>query len=524
MSVHRRRFMRKTALLLSVVLFAGVLFSGCNNISDNTSATSSESTKNSSLDSEIDRVMQDGPVLEAMPVDFIENDYGRIFPNIVEFTEDMWEKEKDSAVYSFINLNGKTVCNPLFDMASYDKNSDAYIVRRSENGVSKYGFLSSNGAVFTGLIFDGAASAKNADDEELCFFGSVYENGKLWVYPVDIDLEVLEPTVVTIDENELSLTAEDSQLSVLYMNNKSAVMINRNEFYYSMFLVDIMSGKLLQKFSVGGSKNVNIFGNVITLQDMHGQGITVYGMDGNVLVDDPKAYSGKVSNERYMVANNGEINIFDGDWNVVKTMGITSEDEVMTSFGRIAVIGSDDTKVYDKELNIINTLDYALTGGTYFRNWYDFGEGDMFYDSISGTHEIINLNTGATLAKEDGFFYEFKNGYILADNESNGNDPVKKFRVYDKDFKEIMTGEGSADILADGLTNDLFLIIYRDGVFTVYSLPSLNKLFSLKTSCYSLNPIDGKFYGNDREHFVFVDGKGNEILSYKVDYKQVNGN
>ena len=270
-------------------------------------------------------------------------------------------------------------------------------------------------------------------------------------------------------------------------------------------------------------KKVDIFGNVITVQDMHGQGITVYGMDGSVLVDDANAYSGRLSNDLYMVAQDGEVKIFDGEWNKTNSLKIGSGDVVMTSFGRIAVAGAFDTKVYDKDLKLINTLDYAVSGGTYFRDWYDFGEGDMFYDSISGTNEVINLNTGASLAKEDGFYYELKNGYILADNESNGNDPVKKFKVYDKDFNEIMTGEGSADIVADALTNDLYLIIYNDGVFTVYSLPSLIRNFSLKTTCYSLNPIGGKFYGNDREHFVYVDGKGNEILSYKVDYKQVNG-
>ena len=228
--------MRKSAMLLSALLLAGILFSGCSIIPDNTSATSSESTINSILASEIDRVLQDGPELEAMPIDYNPKDHGRIFPNIVEFTEDMWEKEKDSAVYSFITLDGEVVCGPLFDMAAYDKNSDSYIVRRTENGVSKYGFLSSNGAVFTGLIFDGAAAAKNTDDDELCFFGSVFENGKLWVYPVDLDLEILEPEVVTINEQELNLTAKNSQLSVLYMNKTNSVLINRKEFYYSMAL------------------------------------------------------------------------------------------------------------------------------------------------------------------------------------------------------------------------------------------------------------------------------------------------
>ena len=66
-------------------------------------------------------------------------------------------------------------------------------------------------------------------------------------------------------------------------------------------------------------------------------------------------------------------------------------------------------------------------------------------------------------------------------------------------------------------------MLFDEGVFTVYSLPSMNKLFSLKASCYSLNPAGGRFYGNDREHFVLVDGNGNELLSYEIDYTKVNG-
>ena len=515
--------MRKTALLLTTIMMAATLFSGCSIIPEPVTTTS-ESTYNSAVASEIEKYLEaDGPHYEAMAIDFSPKDYGRIIPNITEFTEDIWAKENDSAVYAFINLNGEMICGPLFDYVSYDKNADAYIVRRTVDGVSKYGFLSSNGAVFTGLYFDGAAPAKNSDDDELCFYGTIYEDGKLWVCPVDIHLEILQPTAVTIDEGELSLTAKNSQLSVLYMNDESAVMINRKEFYYMTFLVDIKSGNALQKFKSVGSESCYIFGNVIVNQDIHGQGITVYGMNGSVIIEDAKAYSGRVSDDLYMVASDGELNIYDGDWKKVNSMSVSDDDLVMTSFGRIAVSGSHDTKVYDKNLKLINTLDYALTGGTYLRDWYGFGEGDMFYDSISDTHEIINLNNGATFEKEKGFYYEFSNGYILADNESNGNDPVKKFRVYDRNFKELISGEGTAYIAADELTNDLYLIVLNDGVYTVYSMPSLEVNFRLRAYCYNLKPIGGKFYGNDREHFVFVDGKGNDILCYEIDYKKVYG-
>ena len=514
--------MKKTAFVLTLILLTYALLSSCNKEPAEIPQRTAVSVD--AVASEIDRVMaQDGPSYTVMSVDFNPKDYGRIIPNMVAFTEDMWEKEKDTALYSFITLDGDIICGPLFDYVSYSENAGAYIVRRTENGVSKYGFLSSNGAVFTGLIFDGAAEALNTDDDELCFFGTNYENGKLYVSPVDIDLEVLMATPVTIDESELGITAENAQLSVLYMNDKSAMMINRSEFYYKTFLVDISSGKVLYMNKNFGSKTCKIFGNVFVEQDIHGKGITVYGMDGSVLVDDPNAYSGRLSNETYMVCREGVLNVYDYNWNVVDSMSVSPETEVMTSFGKIAVVSSNYTNVYDKDLKLINTLDYAVTGGTYLRDWYGYGAGDFLYDSISGTREIINLTTGAKLPKEEGFYYEFKNSYIIADNESNGNDPVKKYRIYDKEFKEIISGEGTADVLADEINGDIYLITNKDGIYSVYSLPSLELKFNLKASCFSLNPVAGRFYGYDRDNFIYVDGNGKDLLCYKIDYKKANG-
>ena len=513
--------MKKTAIVIALSLLTGALLSSCNKAPDEFPQRTAMSVD--AVASEIDRVMsQDGPSYTAMPIDFNPKDYGRIIPNMVAFTEDMWEKEKDTALYSFMTLDGEIICGPLFDYVSYSENAGAYIVRRTENGVSKYGFLSSNGAVFTGLVFDGAAEAQNTDDDELCFYGTNYENGKLYVSPIDIDLEILQATPVTIDVAQIGITPSDAQLSVLYMNDKTAVMINRKEFYYKTFMVDISSGKLLYHYPIAGSNTCKIFGNVIIEQDIHGKGICVHSMEGTILIDDPNAYSGRLSRDTYMVCSEGKLNVYDYDWNVVNTMNVSPKTEVMTSFGKIAVVSDTYINVYDKDLNLINTLDYYVAGGTYIRDWYGYGDGDFFYDTISDTREIINLTTGAKLSKEDGFFYEFKNGYIIADNESNGNDPVKKYKIYDKEFKEIISGEGTADVLADEINGDIFLITNKDGIYTVYSLPSLDKKFSFKASCYNLNPVAGRFYGYDRQHFTYVDGNGNDILCYEIDYKKVN--
>ena len=514
--------MKKSAAILASLILVTSVFTACNG--DKAPDTTSDFTIGDfDIDQEINKVLSsDGPSFTAMPIDFAAKDRGRIIPSISEFKEDAMEKEKNSALYGFMTIDGDLICNSYFDYVSYNEDTESYLVRRTAEGESKYGIISSDGSKFTGLIFDGAATAQGANTGNAAYYGTTYDNGTLWVTGVDKDLNLLDSKKVTIDETELGFDAKSSQLTVLYTNDVSSVIINKSEFYYKTMLVDNNSGKLLYTYNKIGS-TCKIFGNVIVEQDLTGKGISVYDMHGENIINDKNAFSGMVSNDRYMVASGGKLNLYDADWNVAKSMDIPKATDVMTSFGRIAVVDDEKTYVYDKDFNLINTLDYVVGGGTYLRDWYSFGEGDMYYDSISGTKEIINLNTGAKLAKEDGFYYSFKYSYIVADNVSNGNDPIKKWYVYDYEFDLIASGEGTADIIRDEDNGDNYLVVNKDDVMTVYSLPSNMKMFAVKFNCSNLTAVNGRFFGWNKEHFLLCSSTGEALSAYNIDYSVANG-
>ena len=509
--------MRKSAGLLAAIILTVSVFTGCSSTSE--SAPSETSVDVSKIKQEIDAALTEGPGLTAMSIDFNPANHGRIIPNITEYNEDAWEKEKDTALYGFLTIDGDVVCRPLFDSVSYNEDSKSFIVRRTEDGVAKYGILSSDGAKFTGLIFDGISEVQGTNKSKAVYYGTSVSDDCLWITGVDKELNLLDSKKIIIDESELDLDAEKSQLSALYTNDASTILINRSEFYYKTMLVDNSTGKLLYSFNNMGS-SFKIFGNVIVEQDVSGKGITAYDMRGKCLLRDKNAMSGKVSSDRYMAVINGKIHLYDCDWNEVNTLEVPEAVDVMTSFGRIAVVENNKTSVYDKDLKLINSLNYPVQGGTYLRDWYSFGEGDMYYDSISGTKEIINLSNGAKINKEDGFYYSYKYGYIVADNMSNGNDQVKKWRVYDKDLKEIAKGEGIIDLICDEDIGVIYLVNNTSDVMTVYSLPKYEKLFSIKFTCYNLTAVHGRFYGWNKEHFLLCSRIGDDLCAYNIDYKK----
>ena len=150
--------MKKTAGLFASLILIACFFTACSSASapeySNTYAASE------SQQQEMNAVISDGPSLTPMKIEFSIADRGRIIPNITEYNEDMWEKEKDTSSYGFITIDGEYVCDSLFDLVSFNEDADSYFVRRTENGEAKYGMISSDGSKFTGLIFDGAATAQ----------------------------------------------------------------------------------------------------------------------------------------------------------------------------------------------------------------------------------------------------------------------------------------------------------------------------------------------------------------------------
>ena len=472
------------------------------------------------VDDTPDTEYSDSPVFEPMDIDFETADRGRIIPVVGGFVEDKWVKENDVAYYSFVTLDGEVICSAIFNFAYYAEDAKTYIVRRTDNGVSKYGFLSDDGAVFTGLIYDGAAVAQGNKADGVCFYGTNYADGFLWVSSIDKDLNVIDTARVKIDEEEISMVAETAQLSVLYIDESSTVMINRNQFYYKTMIIDNASGRLLHDDSSSGFRDPHIFGIVYIELDFSGDGLAVYDMRGNQLLDDKEAYAGFVTDDLFLIARNDEISIYDTNWQVVNSLSVPSGSIVMTSFGRIAVADGTETRVYDKDLELLNTLDYSTDTGTYFRDWRYYGESDMFYDTISGDGaQIINLNTGAMIVKEYQFTYIFAEGYIVAHNTNYGNVETYKWRVYDQDLNRLFSGEGYIEVFSDSVTGDVYMVIENDGLLTVYSLPDGQELFSFTGNRYTLEAIDGRFYCWDTDRFVMLDSSGEEIVSFDVDYR-----
>ena len=482
--------------------------------------TSGSSSADASINTDDYAVLDDveAPVFEPMEIDLETADRGRIIPFVTGYVENRWMKENNKAYLSFITLDGEIINSEPFDHVIYCEEEGVYIVRKSVYGLSKYGFLSDDGALFTGLIYDGAAEASGYKKDGVCFYGTNYEDGKLWVSSLDNNLNVISTDLVTIDEDEISLAAWNAQLSVLYIDRTSAVLINRNVFYYKTMLVDRLSGKLLYDDSSSGFRDPVIFGNVIVEVDTAREGVAVYDMSGKQLLDDRNAYVGMVTDDLFMVARNNKIVLYDTDWQAARSIDYPAGSVVMTSFGHIAVADGSVTLVYDKDLNLINTLDYSADTGTYLRDWHNYGEGDMYYDTIVGVGKIINLNTGAVLVEEDRFFYEFAEGYIVADNQSYAHLDTEKWRIYDKDLNLIRKGEGGIEVISDEVTGDVYMIIDNDNLLTVYSLPDCMELFSFYGNSYTLEAIDGRFHCWDTDGFILLDSSGEVITASGVDY------
>ena len=297
-------------------------------------------------------------------------------------------------------------------------------------------------------------------------------------------------------------------------------MINRNQYYYSLMLVNNSSGKLLYNDKDAGLNDVSVFGDVIIEEFFRGQGVKVYDMDGNVILFDEDAYTGMVTEDRFMIAGDTGLEIYDTNWQAVSSTNIPSGSEVMTSFGQIAVTGGKQTLVYNKDLELVNKLNYSLDDGSYLRDWRGFGEGAMFYDTITDDAEIINLNTGARMRKEDNFSYVFKEGYIIASNGNYGNEPVEKWRVYDQDFNLLLSGEGTADAVRDEVSGDVFIVVDHDDMLTLYSTPEMEEMFSFAGNIWTLKATDGRFHCWDTDCFILLDSSGEEIVTYNVFYSK----
>lgn len=455
-----------------------------------------------------------------LKIDYVPEDHGRVIPFLAVYEEDEWMPEGNRYTYGLIDLDGNQICDAVFDSVISCDEWNCYIVRSTQGDVTKYGLLSYDGSKFSGLVYDGLYNIGFTGKNGQCFYGSVYSEGNIWVKYIDQDFNEILARNITIDEKALGLDAASAQLTVRYMGDGRAFLFNKNEFYPNDYLIDTSNGKVLYQSSALEMTEGKLYGNVIVEQEADGQGIKVYDMDGNLIVDDSEAYSWQVCPDRYMIAADGTLSLHDREWKIAASMEIPKDAIVMSSFGKIAVGVGLNTKLYDKDLNLITEHDDIYLGdGTYFRDWYGFGDGDMFFDSISYADTVYNLNTGARIVKEDGFFYSFEYGYIVADNVSNGNDPVKKWRVYDGNFNLVMEGTGDAYTTQDEVTGEVFIYSFEDGKTTIYSLTNGEELFSLDNLIYNINVVDGRFFGANKTYFFMTDRNGSNLFEYQVEHK-----
>lgn len=526
--------MKKASVVLSTLILLSSV-AGCTA----TNETTARETRND--DTDVTIVQSDEPdetdvtdpsdtvIIPMIPdselkIDYVPEDHGRVIPFLAVYEEDEWMPEGNRYTYGLIDLDGNQICDAVFDSVISCDEWNCYIVRSTQGDVTKYGLLSYDGSKFSGLVYDGLYNIGFTGKNGECFYGSVYSEGNIWVKYIDQDFNEILARNITIDEKALGLDAASAQLTVRYMGDGRAFLFNKNEFYPNDYLIDTSNGKVLYQSSALEMTEGKLYGNVIVEQEADGQGIKVYDMDGNLIVDDSEAYSWQVCPDRYMIAADGTLSLHDREWKIVASMEIPKDAIVMSSFGKIAIGVDLNTKLYDKDLNLITEHDDIYLGdGTYFRDWYGFGDGDMYFDSISYANTVYNLSTGARISKEDGFFYSFKYGYIMSDNGSNGNDPVKKWRVYDGDFNPVMSGTGNAYMTQDEATGEVYLYSIEDGKMTVYSLTEGEELFSLDNFCYNLRAYDGRFYGFAKYRFFLADDSGSVLFDYEVDHRIIRG-
>lgn len=529
--------MRKTTALVSTVLLLSTAFSGCaakgndsqkneNNDNVTTAATASDmadaaDTADSSQETSETTAHIMGKVNNAyspdpIEVDFVASDHGLILPFTDSIAED-YTAEDTTATVGFIDKDGNIVCEGIFDKVSSFDEAKVYIVRCTVDGVSKYGFISYDGSIFTGMVYDGA-SINEGDDSNLSFFGTKYVDGKLEVTGLDNNLKETSREEIALNEDELGLDASTSLLSVSFLENNRAILMNLDSFYYSKFLIDTTDGSLLYSTNTFGYEYGKLFGHVIVEQDVRGENVKVFNLDGQEILN-ANAYSWKVCNDRYMVAADGKLALYNGDWKEVDSMDIAEDAIVMSSFGQIAVYQDECTKVYNKELELVAEPENVdLRMGNFQRDWYNFGEGDMYFQIYGDDeYEYINLNTGArkTYEKEfnSGITFEFFNGYIIAQKDYGDG-----WSAYDGNFNLIYEADGQSYSFVDPATGKTYVSYTDAGTTNVYSLDDEEVVLTCDQELSGFRAYDGiligtgRYYGLAEDEQIAFDSEGNEIF------------
>ncbi|MBR1798170.1 MAG: hypothetical protein IJ757_09230 [Clostridiales bacterium] len=442
-----------------------------------------------------------------------------LVPFLAVYDEDEWMPEGNEYLYGFVDLDGNVVYEPQFDHVQFCDKLTTYILSRTEDGVTKYGLMLGDGSLSTDLIYDGAFYDQGDIGTDVgCIYLTIYDEGILHTTIYGLGFFPVDGQDITLDEDVLPFDAATYNPAVCHMTPDSAVIENLDEFYPTRVLVDITSGEVLYDFTDRFSGEL-LFGDLIII-DGPFNGVTVYDMTGECVLEDEGAYGTRVTVDKYLIYHDGQVDVIDKSGEAVATLAIGNNATVETACGLIAVCEGGDTTVYDAELNVLAELGAIdISSGYCPGNWSDGIDTDNLFFVSYDDDTITNLLNGASIPVENGYFYSYEGGYIMADNRSDGNNPVNHWHLYDSALNVIFEGDGYGQVIEDAITGELYLVSCGDSVTSVYSLDTCEKLFDLDGNYgyYTARAYAGEFYLTNLDQCILVDASDDEIFSWDIE-------
>ncbi len=462
----------------------------------------------------------DTPMLPDIQPDFPDEpdipEGGIIIPYTAEYYPDEWMPEEDEFLYGMIDTEGNVIFEPQFTGFQLIDDCLTYIVVGEVNGETLYGLLSATDGAFTGLMYDGAYYDTGSEENEPGHFNmSTYNDGILHVTVYSDPRNVIsDDTDIVIDESVLPYDAATCGLSLCHTAIGGALIENRNEFYPHRVLIDAETGAVLHDFE-GSYGDEYLFGDFIITTGIGRRGLYIYSYQGEDFGSDDEATGISLNADRYAVACDGMLRVFDREGVERCSIEIGRNAYVDNGCGTIGVYDNGVTTFYDEDLNVITevedlNLDYGYLSGRFSDGW----GGNIIFVSF-GTDTIYNFMNGASMPVNDDCFYSHERDYIFADDISNGNLSEHHWYLYDNEFNLLLTGDDYGDVVYDELTDDMYVSEYTNGVTTVYSLETYEPMFEADGR-YSVNVFNGTFLLSGTDETQLIDSNGNVLFETEV--------
>lgn len=443
---------------------------------------------------------------------------GMVVPYLAEYIEDEFIPENNEYLYGFIDLEGNVIYEPQFRSVQYIEKLGVYIVSIDENGLYKSGLMSEDGQMVTDIIYDGAYYEQGMDESapEGHINLTSYSDGTIIVTTYGSGT-LVEDDVITLDEDSLPYDAATSSLTLCHMNQGSAVIQNSSEFYPHRVLIDIDTGDVLHDFTSAYGSEI-LFGDLIIDNPIAGV-VTVYDMTGESIYADADAYAVRLTPYKFLIAEgNGNISIIDMEGNETASMTVSSNAEIDTAAGHVVINDYGSTTVYDEDLNIVAEpgnydIDYGYCPG----HWNDEYH-DAFYFVSFEDDRIYNLISGDSMPVEEGYFYSYEDGFIVADNRGDGNTSDHRWRVYDPAFNLIREEEGFANVFSDEVTGEYYIGANNGGVTTIYEVDTCEPEFEIDGNygSYVCRAYNGCFCMTDLNVSILANSSGQILFNCDI--------